>query len=166
MGCSAVVAFVPLKPAGNVAMDLDRRLLLAGLAGVAAAPALAESASVAEKSRGGETPLAKRLANYVDSVRVADLDGPTTERAKVHLLDSLGCGLAALREGPVSTVRELAFANGGTAATILGTKRRTTLEWAAFANGAAMRADDINDVYVGRGTGHPNDNIAALPCGG
>ena len=43
----------------------------------------------------------------------------------------------------------------------IGTKRRAALEWAAFANGAGIRADDINDVYVGRGTGHPSDNVAA-----
>jgi 2-methylcitrate dehydratase len=142
-------------------MDLDRRVLLAGLAGVAAAPALAQPASVAVKSGAGEAPLAARLADYIDSARVADLDGPTLERAKVHLLDSLGCGLAAFQEGTVSAVRELALASGANAATILGTKHRTTLEWAAFANGASIRADDINDVYVGRGTGHPSDNVAA-----
>jgi 2-methylcitrate dehydratase len=142
-------------------MRVDRRVLLAGLAGVATVPALAQPAPVAVKSEAGEMPLARRLADYGGSLRLADIDPGTIERMKVHLLDSLGCGLAAFREGPVSTVRELALAGGGTAASILGTKRRATLEWAAFANGAGIRADDINDVYVGRGTGHPSDNIAA-----
>ena len=142
-------------------MNLDRRVLIGALAGVAAAPALAQAASVADKPKATEPPLARRLAGYAGSLRTADLDSATVERAKVHLLDSLGCGLAAFKEGPVSTVRELALAGGGNAATIIGTARRATLEWAAFANGAAIRADDINDVYVGRGTGHPSDNIAA-----
>ena len=142
-------------------MKLDRRVVLAGLSGLAAAPALAQPAPVAVKPGANETPLARRLANYSDALRVADLDSSTIERAKVHLLDSLGCGLAAFKEGTVSAVRELAFASGGNAATIIGTKRRTSLEWAAFANGAGIRADDINDVYVGRGTGHPSDNVAA-----
>jgi 2-methylcitrate dehydratase len=142
-------------------MDFDRRVLLAGLGSLAATPALAQPAPTPVKSGAGEAPLARRLANYSDAIRVADLDSATIERTKVHLLDSLGCGLAAFREGTVSAVRELAFASGGNAATIIGTKQRTTLEWAAFANGAGIRADDINDVYVGRGTGHPSDNIAA-----
>jgi len=142
-------------------MNLDRRVVLAGLSGLAATPALAQPAPVAVKPGANETPLARRLANYSDSLRVADLDPSTIERAKVHLLDSLGCGVAAFKEGTVSAVRELAFASGGNAATIIGTKRRTSLEWAAFANGAGIRADDINDVYVGRGTGHPSDNVAA-----
>jgi len=143
-------------------MDLDRRVLLSGLAGLAAAPALAQPqpAPVSVKSGTG-APLARRLGDYADSLRVADLDSATIERTKVHLLDSLGCGLAAFKEGTVSAVRELAFASGGNAATIIGTKRRAALEWAAFANAAGVRADDINDVYVGRGTGHPSDNIAA-----
>lgn len=109
--------------------------------------------------------MAERLANYVHSAAVGDLDAATTERAKLHLLDSLGCGIAAFREGTVSAVRDLALAGGGNAATIIGTKRRAAVEWAAFANGAGIRADDINDVYVGRQTGHPSDNIAAcLAC--
>src|SRR5258705_13802992 len=143
-----------------MAMNLDRRVLLAGLSSLAVAPALAQPTPAA-KSGTNEVPLARRLANYSDAIRFADLDPPTIERAKVHLLDSLGCGIAAFKEGTVSAVRELAFASGGNAATIVGTKRRATLEWAAFANGAGIRADDTNDVYVGPGTGHPTDNIAA-----
>jgi 2-methylcitrate dehydratase len=143
-------------------MELDRRVLLAGFAGIAAAPALAQAAAPASpKSGADKTPLARRLADYAVSIGAADLDPATLERTKVHLLDSLGCGLAAFKEGTVSAVRELAFAGGGNGATIIGTNRRATLEWATFANGAGIRADDINDVYVGRGTGHPSDNVAA-----
>src|SRR5438105_1397524 len=152
-----------MQPArgSDMAMNLDRRVLLAGLATLAAAPASAQPAPVAVKSGAGKAPLARRLAAYADSFRFADIDPPTIERTKVHLLDSLGCGLAAFRESTVGAVRELALASGGNAATIIGTKRRAALEWAAFANGAGIRADDINDVYVGRGTGHPSDNVAA-----
>jgi len=146
-------------------MDLDRRVLLSLLASAAVAPAAAQAPAAATKPGAGNVTLAQRLANYVSSTGIADLDPPTIERAKVHLLDSLGCGVAAFHEGPVSKVRELAFASGGDAATVIGTKRRSTLEWATFANGAGIRADDINDVYVGRQTGHPSDNIAAcLPA--
>ncbi len=143
-----------------MAMNPDRRVILAGLASLAAVPASGQTGS-AGGTGAGKAPLARQLADYADSLHVSDLDPSTIERAKVHLLDSLGCGLAAFKEGPVAAVREIALASGGNAATIIGTKRRATLEWAAFANGAAIRADDINDVYVGRGTGHPSDNIAA-----
>ena len=128
----------------------DRRLVLTGLAGLGALPVFAQTRA-AEQAKGPANPaaptapLARRLADYVQSIRFADLDGPTIERAKIHLLDSLGCGLSAFAEETVKSVRELAVAAGGNAATIIGTKQRTTLEWAAFANGAAIRADDIND---------------------
>jgi 2-methylcitrate dehydratase len=105
-----------------------------------------------------ETPLARRLADYVDSIRFADLDGATIERAKVHLLDCLGCAFASFSEVPVAAIRDLAISAGGNAATIIGTKRRSTLDWAAFANGAAIRADDMNDGYST--SGHPSDNNA------
>jgi len=142
-------------------MDLDRRVLFSLFAGLAAAPALAQPAPATDKSATGKEPLAQRLANYVFSTSPADLDAVTLERAKVHLLDSLGCGLAAFEERTVNAVRELALASGGNAATIIGTGRRASLEWAAFANGAGIRADDINDFYVGRQNAHPSDNIAA-----
>src|ERR1035438_3669162 len=121
------------------AMNLNRRVLIAGLAGLVAAPASAQPAPLAVKSGSKQPPLARRLAGYTDSLRVTDLDSSTLERAKVHLLDSLGCALAAFNEGTVSAVRELALASGGNAATIIGTKRRAPQEWGAFANGAAIR---------------------------
>lgn len=142
-------------------MNLDRRVLLGLFAGLAAAPALAQSAPATDKSATQEQQLAQRLANYISSASLADLDAATAERAKVHLLDSLGCGLAAFREPTVSAVRDLALANGGNAATIIGTNQKASLEWATFANGAGIRADDINDFYVGRQNAHPSDNIAA-----
>jgi len=45
--------------------------------------------------------------------------------------------------------------------TIISTGRRTTPELASFANSAAIRYYDLNDVYVGRAACHPSDNIAA-----
>jgi 2-methylcitrate dehydratase len=47
-----------------------------------------------------ETPLAERLAAYADGLRYDDLDDATIERVKVHVVDSLGCGLAAFDEKP------------------------------------------------------------------
>src|SRR5258705_8648123 len=146
-----------------MAMNFDRRVILAGLATLAAAPASAQPAPVAVKSGTEKAPLARRLAAYADSFRFADIDPPTIERTKVHLLDSLGCGLAAFREGTVRAVRELAFASGGDAATIIGTKRRPPLGWAGFANAAGIPAPHINDVYVRRRPRPPRHKFAACP---
>jgi len=63
-------------------------------------------------------------------------------------------------EQPVHACREIALFGRGPA-TVIGTNRRTTIELAAFANGAAFRYLDFNDTYVGRFAVHPSDNIAA-----
>jgi 2-methylcitrate dehydratase len=108
--------------------------------------------------RGG--PLAERLATYADGLRYDDLDDATIERVKMHLIDSLGCGIAAFDEKPVRICREVVLASGG-GATVIGTKRRVAPDLAAFANCAGFRYLDLNDAYVGRITGHPSDDIAA-----
>jgi len=105
--------------------------------------------------------LAERLAAYADGLRYDDLDDATVERVKVHLIDSLGCGLAAFDEKPVRICRDVVLASGGGSATVIGTKRHAAPDLAAFANCAAFRYLDLNDAYVGRITGHPSDEIAA-----
>ena len=107
-----------------------------------------------------ERPLAERLAAYAHAVRYDDLDAATVERVKVHVIDTIGCGIGAFEERAVRICREIALAVPGTA-TVIGTGRRTTPDLASFANGAAFRYLDFNDTYVGRFAVHPSDNIAA-----
>ena len=124
-------------------------------------------AGLAPGARAAEPParpLAERLAAYADGLRYSDLDAATIETVKSHLIDTLGCGIAAFDEGPVRICREVALAAvGGTAtgATIIGTGRRVSPDLAAFANGGAARYLDLNDVYVNRLTVHPSDTISA-----
>ncbi len=106
-------------------------------------------------------PLAERLAAYAHSLHYDDLDEETVEGVKVHLIDTLGCGLAAFDEKPVRICRDVALASSGAGSTVIGTTRRAAPDLATFANGAAFRYLDLNDAYVGRITGHPSDNIAA-----
>src|SRR6516162_4431239 len=108
-----------------------------------------------------QSPLAKRLAAYADGLRYDHLDDATVERVKVHLIDSLGCGLAAFDEKPVRICRDVVLAGAGGSATVIGTARRASPDLATFANCAAFRYLDLNDAYVGRVTGHPSDDIAA-----
>jgi 2-methylcitrate dehydratase len=107
-------------------------------------------------------PLAERLAAYAAALSYEDLDAETIERVKAHLIDTLGCGIAAFNEEPVRTCREVALTGAASNSIVLGTSKRTSPDLASFANGAAFRFYDLNDSYVGRPTGHPSDNIA--PC--
>jgi 2-methylcitrate dehydratase len=116
--------------------------------------------SLAPPVRAQSSTLAERLADYADRLRYDDLDAATIERVKSHVIDTVGCGVAAFDERPVRICREVALAVTG-AATVIGTSRRTTPDLASFANGAAFRYYDLNDAYVGRFAGHPSDQIAA-----
>lgn len=144
-------------------MRLPRR----GFLNLAAAAVLVPAASRVARGQGapgaperGSRPIAERLAAYAESLGYDDLDPVTIERVKSHVIDTLGCGLAAFDERPVQACRAVALGVSG-ASTVIGTASRTTPDLAAFANGAACRYLDLNDVYVGRPSGHPSDGIAA-----
>jgi 2-methylcitrate dehydratase len=115
----------------------------------------------AQSKPASPAPLAERLAGYAHGLRYDDLDDATVERVKAHIIDSIGCGLAAFDEKPVRICRDVVLASGGGGATVIGAKRRVAPDLATFANGAAFRYLDLNDAYVGRITGHPSDDIAA-----
>ena len=142
-------------------IKLTRRRLLRLTAGPAALPIVSRVAMAQDNpSPPRERPLAERLAAYAHSLRHDDLDAVTIERLKVHVIDTIGCGIGAFEERAVRICREIALAVPGTA-TVIGTGRRTTPDLASFANGAAFRYLDFNDTYVGRFAVHPSDNIAA-----
>jgi 2-methylcitrate dehydratase len=82
--------------------------------------------------------------------------------AKRRFIDALGVALGAYHRKPVVIARETALAVPvRQGAVVLGTKRRTTADLAAFANGAMVRYLDYNDTYLSREPAHPSDNIPA-----
>ena len=144
-------------------MKLRRRDVLRVAGGAVALPiasGFARAEDPAPPERQAEQPLADRLAAYAHGLRYDQLDAATIERVKTHVIDTIGCAIGALDEGPVRMCREVALSVAGTA-TVIGTDRRTTADLAAFANTAATRYLDFNDTYVGRFAVHPSDNIAA-----
>ena len=143
-------------------MKLPRRTFLHLAAGAAAIPLASRSARAQTPPAQQPTrPLAERLADYADRLHYDDLDAATIERVKSHVIDTLGCGIAAFDEKPVRICRDVALAHAGGSASVIGTNLRTTPDLATFANGAAFRYYDLNDVYVGPFAAHPSDNIAA-----
>jgi 2-methylcitrate dehydratase len=134
---------------------ISRRGIVAGIA----------TLGVCGSARNGQSaetrPLAARLADYALALRYEDLDITTVERVKSHVIDTIGCGIAAFDERPVRVCREIARRTQGTV-TIIGTTFKTSAELAAFANGAGFRYYDLNDFYNGTIATHPSDHIA--PC--
>jgi 2-methylcitrate dehydratase len=149
----------PLKtPLGTV----PRRKVIAGLAALGTgAFAPRGFAAPAVSTAAPNRPLAERLAVYADQLSYQDLDPATIEAVKIHFIDTIGCGIAAFDERPVRVCRDVALAGTGGVSTVIGTKLRATPDLASFANGAAFRYYDLNDIYVHRQGAHPSDHIAA-----
>ena len=108
----------------------------------------------------------ERLAAWVLSVPAEDFAPRALEQAQLVLLDTLGCGYAALDdECARAVVATLSALGGAPQCTVLGSPRRMSAPSAVLANGTLVRVLDLNDYVVGAhplsGTrgGHPSDNI-------
>jgi 2-methylcitrate dehydratase len=120
---------------------------------------------VAALSRPDDTAIA-RLAAWVSALRAADFSERAMARAKLLLLDTLGCGFAARDDDTARSVLAVLDAFGGRPqCTVLGHPQRMSAPSAVLANGTLIRVLDLNDYVVGahpqsgaRG-GHPSDNI-------
>jgi 2-methylcitrate dehydratase len=107
-----------------------------------------------------------RLAAWLAAVRAEDFPQRAIERAKLLLLDTLGCGFAALDDDCARAVLATLDALGEKPqCTVLGHRRGMSAPSAVLANGTLIRVLDLNDYVVGahpqsgaRG-GHPSDNI-------
>src|SRR5260370_15346118 len=153
------------QPLKGIVAQLARRRLSHLSAGPVALPITSRIATAQNKpspslSAPRERPLAERLAAYAHVLRYDERDAAAVERVKVHVIDTIGCGIGAFEERPVRICRDVALTVTGTA-TVIATRRRTTPDLASFANGAAFRYLDFNDTYVGRFAVHPSDTIAA-----
>ena len=103
------------------------------------------------------------LSDYAFRLRYTDLSPEAIHQAKRTLIDTLGCGIGAFDGEPAVVARRIASrSQGDPPARLLGTRQRTSMDMAAFANTALVRYLDCNDTYAARGTGHPSDMIPAV----
>ena len=114
--------------------SLSRRAVLAGLSSTVAMPAFAQTGAAPGSA---EQTIAERLAAYAGALQYSDLGATTVETVKAHFIDALGCAIGAFHELPVQAVRNIALAASDKGATVIGTSKRTTVDLASFANGAA-----------------------------
>src|ERR1700751_1519390 len=112
----------------------------------------------------------EKLAGWMLAPRAEDIPEATVKQAKLLLLDTIGCGYAALHEETSRAVlATLADTGGAPQCTVIGTPGKTSAPNAVLVNGALIRILDLND-YVnnpkGEIGGHPSDNIpVALAAG-
>jgi 2-methylcitrate dehydratase len=120
--------------------------------------------NAAHDSESDSASLVARIAHWALAVRTDDVPAAALHQAKLLVLDTIGCGVAALDEPVPQAVLDVVREYGGTPrCTLIGNAERTSVSNAVLANGVLMRALDLND-YVDRD--HPSDNIpAALAVG-
>ena len=112
----------------------------------------------------------EHLAQWVLAPRAQDVPEPAVRQAKLLLLDTIGCGYAALdQESARAVLATLADLGGAACCSVIGGAPKTSAPNAVLVNGALIRILDLND-YVnnrkGEIGGHPSDNIpVALAAG-
>lgn len=107
--------------------------------------------------------LVKQLADFAARSSYADLPTGTREQLRIRILDSLGCGLGALRADTVRRVRDVVTAYRADGPCTLIGGGRAAPDRAALLNGALVRYLDFNDSYLAPNeTCHPSDNLAPV----
>jgi 2-methylcitrate dehydratase len=83
-----------------------------------------------------------------------------------RIIDNAAVAIASLGRAPVIAARSQADAHqasrGGSGATVFGSNHMTSPEWAAWANGVAVRELDYHDTFLAAEYSHPGDNIPAV----
>ena len=107
--------------------------------------------------------LAWKLAEVAaDPVEVSD---EVTDMIVNRVIDNAAVAAASLLRHPVAAARAQALAHpvsvGGSGSSVFGTDaaRRVSVEWAAWANGVAVRELDYHDTFLAAEYSHPGDNI-------
>lgn len=97
-----------------------------------------------------------------DPVEVSD---EVAEMIVNRILDNAGVAAASIARSAPSAAREQAAAHlpssGGVGAAVFGldANLRVSPEWAAYANGVAVRELDFHDTFLAADYSHPGDNI-------
>ena len=116
-----------------------------------------------------KTPLPKseQLAWKIAAVASTshEVDPKVAEMIVNRVLDNAAVAIAAINRQPVANARTQALAHprdGG--ATVFGmpASQRFECEWAAWANGVAVRELDMHDTFLAADYSHPADNIPPL----
>jgi 2-methylcitrate dehydratase len=107
--------------------------------------------------------LAWKLAQVASDL--APVDPDVTEEIINRIIDNAAVAIAAINRGPAISARAMAIGHHrNEGATILGvpSQLRFSPEWAAWANGTAVRELDMHDTFLAADYSHPGDNIPPI----
>ncbi len=110
-----------------------------------------------------EEQLAWKLARV--GTDEAPIDEEAAEMVINRIIDNAAVAVAALNRPPVANARTQALAHpnpGGATLFGLPSTQRFSCEWAAWANGVAVRELDFHDTFLAADYSHPADNIPPI----
>ncbi|WP_411721541.1 MmgE/PrpD family protein [Mycetocola sp.] len=97
-----------------------------------------------------------------------EVSAEVTDMIINRVIDNAAVAAASLTRAPVVSARSQALAHpvttGGNGSTVFGpdAARRVSPEWAAWANGVAVRELDYHDTFLAAEYSHPGDNIPPI----
>jgi len=94
-----------------------------------------------------------------------EVDAEATDMIINRIIDNASVAIASLNRGPIKSARAMANAHPRVAgATLFGlpASHGVCAEWAAWANGAAVRELDFHDTFLAADYSHPGDNIPPI----
>jgi 2-methylcitrate dehydratase len=110
-------------------------------------------------------PISEHLAYKIAQVAADPVPVPPETEAMVinRIIDNAAVSAASVVRRPVTTAREQALAHpSAPGATVFGVDGSYSAEWAAWANGVAVRELDYHDTFLAAEYSHPGDNIPPL----
>ena len=117
-----------------------------------------------EENLAREDQLAHKIAKVA-----ADPVAVTAEVSDMiinRVIDNASVAIASLNRAPIVAARAQALAHapssGGSGANVFGITDKVSPEWAAWANGVAVRELDYHDTFLSAEYSHPADNIPPI----
>lgn len=117
-----------------------------------------------EENLPRENQLAHKIAVVAtDPVEVTD---EVKQMIINRIIDNASVAIASLNRGPIVAARAQALthspSSGGAGASVFGIGEKVSPEWAAWANGVAVRELDYHDTFLAAEYSHPGDNIPPI----
>lgn len=114
-----------------------------------------------------QLPRDQQLAHKIAQVATdpAPIDHDAQEMVISRMIDNASVAVASVNRTPVTNARSQALAHprdGGATVFGLPAEQRFECEWAAWANGTAVRELDFHDTFLAADYSHPGDNIPPI----
>ncbi|KRF06091.1 2-methylcitrate dehydratase [Arthrobacter sp. Soil782] len=94
------------------------------------------------------------------------VDDDVTDMVINRIIDNASVAVASLSRAPIVAARAQALSHplsaNGRGATVFGIDGKSSPEWAAWANGVAVRELDYHDTFLAADYSHPGDNVPPI----